>query len=138
PIATPSDMNKAKLLRLQLVSEPELAIPDPRRGVVHITNNQRSADPNRSLVMRTPGPVFYRDPKNNPDAGTGPDIWTDAAVEIVDKQNLPRGYAAPAPPTAAARGEELREASVVPEILAGRRLPPPTVTAIGLKVFLEP
>src|SRR5262245_30559847 len=78
----PNDMNRAKLIRLELVSEPEQALPDPRRGVVHITNNQRSADPNRFMVIRTVGPVFYREPKNNPDAGGGPDIWTDAAVEV--------------------------------------------------------
>ena len=137
-IDNPNDMNRARLVKLELVSEPELALPDPRRGRVHITNNQRSADRNRFLVLRTPGPVFYREPKNNPDAGTGPDVWTDAEVEVIDRANLPRGFGTAAPPTAPARGADLRDAAAVPAILAGQRLPPPTVTAIGMKIFFEP
>ncbi|HUR55640.1 MAG TPA: hypothetical protein VMZ71_16000 [Gemmataceae bacterium] len=136
-INNPNDMNKAKIIRLELVSEPELALPDPRRGTVHITNNQKSNDPNKALVIRTPGPVFYRDPKGELGNAGGPDIATDAAVEIVDRQNLPRGYGAPSPPTAAARGYDLRDNAAVAEILAGHRLPPPTVTAVGLRVYLE-
>ncbi len=137
-INTPNDMNRAKLLRMELVSEPEHALPDPRRGTVYITNNQRSDDPNKFMVLRTPGPVFYRDPKNNPEGASGPDIWTDASVEIVDRQNLPRGFDAPAPATAPTRGSDLREASAVPAILAGQRLPPPTITAIGMRIFFAP
>lgn len=137
-IDNPNDMNRAKLVRLELVSEPEHALPDPRRGKVHITNNQRSADPNSAMILRTPGPVFYREPKHNPQAGTGPDVWTDAEVEIIDRQNLPRGFTSSAPPTAPARGADLRDAAAVPAILAGQRLPPPTVTAIGMKIYFEP
>src|SRR5205823_4916707 len=109
-----------------------------RRGKVHIVNNQRSADPNKHLVIRTPGPVFYRDPKANPAAG-GPDVWTDAAVEIVDRQNLPRGFSTSAPKTAEnPRGEDLRDSAVVNNILIGERSPPPTVTAIGMRIYFEP
>lgn len=132
-----TDMHKAKVLRLELVSDPEATTADKRRGLVHITNNQRSPDPNRALVMRTPGPVSYRDPKNADRKAAGPDVWTDAAIEVVDRQNLPRAYGAPAPPTATTRAKDLQEAGVVPDILAGRRYPPPTVTAVGLKVYLE-
>src|SRR5262249_33000222 len=138
PIDSPNDMNKAKLLRLELVSEPEQALPDPRRGVVHITNNQRSTDPNKFMVVRTVGPVFYREAKHNPDAAGGPDIWTDAPVEVIDRQNLPRAYGAASPPTAPARGADLREPEAVPAILAGQRLPPPTMSAIGMKIYLDP
>jgi hypothetical protein len=57
---------------------------------------------------------------------------------VVAKQNLPRPYGDPAPQTAPARGRDLRDdPGVVPDILAGRRLPPPTVTAVGLRVFLD-
>jgi len=137
-IHSPTDMNKAKLLRLELISEPELAVPDKRRGLVHVTNNQRSADPNRQIVLNTPGPVFYRDPKNvETKPAAGPDIWTDAAIALVDKYNLPRAGAAFAPATAAASGPELRVAAAVPEILLGQRLPPPTVTAVGMRIYLE-
>jgi hypothetical protein len=138
PISNPKDMNEAKLVRMELVSEPEHALPDPRRGLVHITNNQRSADPNHALVVRTPGPVFYRDPKGTANPGDGPDVWTDAAVEIIDRQNLPRGFAVASPPTAPARGPDLRDAAAVADILAGRRLPPPTVAAVGMRLYFEP
>ncbi|MCI0704240.1 MAG: hypothetical protein L0241_24545 [Planctomycetia bacterium] len=139
-INSPSDMNKAKLVRLELVSDPEQALPDPRRGTVHITNNQRSADPNKFLVLRTPGPVFYRDAKvvAGTPAAQGPDFWTDAAVEIVDRQNLPRPFDSGALATAPSKGEDTRTPAAVSEILSGERLPPPTVTAIGLRVYLEP
>ena len=142
-VENPNDLmnGKAKPVRLELISDPDPAVtgPDPRRGLVHVTNNQRSADPNEYLTVRTPGPVFYRDPKGiDPATDGGPDIWTDAAVEVVDRQNLPRPYGAPAPPTAAASGEELRAAGAVADILAGHRLPPPTVTAVGLRIYLEP
>jgi hypothetical protein len=137
PASGLTDMAKAKVVRLELVSEPEATTADKRRGLVHITNNQRSADPNQALVLRTPGPVFYRDPKAAGPKAAGPDVWTDAAVEVVDRQNLPRGYGQPAPQTAPSRGKDLQEPGVVPDILAGRRLPPPTVTAVGMKVFLE-
>ena len=72
-----ADMNTAKLIRLELISDPEQAVPatDRRVGMVHVINNQRSADPNRFLVLRTVGPVFYRDPKyaSGPDQ-LGPDV----------------------------------------------------------------
>ncbi len=137
PVSGFAEMSKAKLLRLELVSDPEGTTEDKRRGFVHVTNNQRSADRHKALVMRTPGPLFYRDPKNADRKAAGPDVWTDAAVEIVDKQNLPRAYGAPAPDTATTRAKDLQEAGVVPDILAGRRYPPPTVTAVGLKVYLD-
>lgn len=137
PVSGLPDMSKAKLVRLELVSDPEATTADKRRGLVHITNNQRSADPNKALVMRTPGPVFYRDPRNAGPKAPGADVWTDAAIEIVDRQNLPRGLGDPAPQTATARGKDLHEAGVVPDILAGRRIPPPTVTAVGMKVYLD-
>lgn len=144
PISGPGDMGKARLLRMELVSEPEHALPDRRRGVIEIAHNQRSADREKYLTLRTPGPVFYRDPKGidpkaAPGAAAGPDIWTDAAVEIVDKQNLPREYGRPCPQTApGVKAAELLAPGAVPAILAGRRLPPPTASAVGMKIYLLP
>jgi hypothetical protein len=139
-IHTPTDMNTAKLLSLELISDPERALPDAlkRVGKVHITNNQRSSDPNRTIVLKTVGPVFYIDQKPPPGAPPphGPDIWTDAQVEIVDRSNLPRrmgAQAAIAPSTA----EELRNATAVGEILSWQRLPPPTLTAVDMRVYLD-
>jgi hypothetical protein len=139
-VSNPNDMKKAKLVRLELVSDFENAGTDPRRGLVHITNNQRSNDPNRFLVIRTVGPMFYRDAKAviGTPAAQGPDLWTDAPVEIVDRQNLPRPIGTPTPVTAISKSEELRNATVIANILNGQRSPPPTVSAIGLRVYLEP
>jgi hypothetical protein len=140
-VQSATEMNSAKLVRLELISDPEQAVPDAyqRAGKVHVTNNQRSADPNRRLVLKTVGPMFYRDPKVPPGAppATGPDIWTDAAVEIVDRSNLPRQPGEPAA-SAPATAEEVRTPAAVAAILTGKRLPPPTVTAVGLRVYLEP
>jgi hypothetical protein len=139
-IHTPTDMNSAKLVRLELWSDPEQALPDSlkRVGKVHITNNQRSSDTNRTIVLKTVGPVFYIDQKPPPGAPPplGPDIWADAPVEIVDRSNLPRrvGVAAAIAPSTA---EEVRNATAVEEILTWQRLPPPTLTAVGLRVYLD-
>lgn len=157
PVNGPGDMGKAKLIRMELISEPDptrLRL-DRRCGTIHITNNQRTADPSKFLVIRTVGPLFYRDPKSldlkAPPAAAGPDIWTDAAIEIIDRQNLPRS-SNPTPPseryrtfsipdqaeTVPAKSPDLQVSGAVAEILLGRRLPPPTVTAIGMKIFLDP
>jgi hypothetical protein len=139
-ITNPADMGrKAKLVQMELVSDFAEALPDPRRGVVHITNNQRSSDPNRFLTLRTVGPVFYRDPKAVTGAPPqGPDFWTDAPVEIVDRQNLPRPIGSAAPVTVPTKSEDARAPGAVAAMLGGQRLPPPTVTAVGLRVYLEP
>ncbi|MDW8195991.1 MAG: hypothetical protein RMJ56_00150 [Gemmataceae bacterium] len=137
-IKSPNDMRTARLVRMELVSDAEIAGRDPRAGLVHITNNQRSHDPDNRLVLRTPGPVFYRDA--NLVAGTpaaeGPDFWTDAPVEIVDQQNVPRPFGSTAPTTAPAKGTDLRDPQAVADILGGRRAAPPTVSAVGLRLYL--
>jgi hypothetical protein len=134
-----NDIKLAKLVRLELISDFSGTFEDPRRGMIHITNNQRSDDPNRYVVIRTPGPVFYRDPKvvAGTPAAQGPDFWTDAPVEIVDRQNLPRPIGALAPATVASKSEDTRNPATVADILAARRSPPPTVTAIGFRLYLE-
>ncbi|MCE9566874.1 MAG: hypothetical protein K8U57_33125 [Planctomycetes bacterium] len=139
-IQSATEMNNAKLVRLELISDAEQAVQDAfkREGKVHVTNNQRSADPNRRLVLRTVGPLFYRDPKVPAGAPplTGPDIWTDSPVEIVDRSNLPRQPGEPAA-AAPATAEEVRNDTAVAAILGGKRLPPPTITAVGMRVYLE-
>lgn len=139
-IHNPNDMQTAKLVRMELVSDIELGGRDERRGQVEIINNQKSADPDNALVIHTPGPVFYRDVKAvaGTPAANDPDFWTDAAVEIVDRQNLPRAIGAAPPRTVVAKGEDLRSPKAVADIIAGRRAAPPTVSAIGLRIYLEP
>lgn len=139
-IANVSDMfRSAKPVRVELISDIEQTFDEPRRGTVHIENNQKSADPNKKLTVRTPGPVFYRKhdaKKGAPDAG--PDVWTDAPVEIVDRQNLPRPIGADAPPTVAGQSDDARAAGAVAAMLSGARRPPPTVTAVGMRIYLQP
>ncbi|MBM3979464.1 MAG: hypothetical protein FJ304_04125 [Planctomycetes bacterium] len=135
-----NDMKTAKLLRLELVSDFAQTFDDPRRGTIQITNNQRTADRSRHLTIRTAGPMFYRDAKAT--AGTpaaqGPDLWTDAPLEIVDRQNLPRAIGADPPVAAATKSADARVPTAVADIIAARRAPPPTVTAIGMRVYLDP
>ena len=139
PINTPQDMKMERLVRVELITEPEQALPDPRRGMIHITNNQKSTDPSKFFVLRTPGPVFYRNARHaGAKAESGPDIWTDAPVEIVNRQNIPRRREGVVPATAPVKGEQLRAEGAIPAILSGQRLPPPTVTAVGMRIFLEP
>ncbi len=137
-IKSPNDMRTARLVRMELVSDAEIAGRDPRAGLVHITNNQRSRDPDNRLVLRTPGPVFYRDANRvaATPAAEGPDFWTDAPVEIIDQQNLPRPFGSTSPTTAAVQGADLRDPQAVADILAGRRAAPPTVSAVGLRLYL--
>jgi len=144
PISSPTDMTKAKLLRMELVSERTDSSPTRRRSrptpvMASSTSPTTSVGrPDKHILLRTRGPVFYLNPKGVADAGTGPDIWTDAPVEVIDRSNLPRGFGATAPQTAPAPGEDTRRAAAVADILTGHRLPPPTVTAVGLRIFLEP
>ena len=106
----PTDMNKAKLLRLELVSEPEQATAGP--AARHGPHHQQPAVGRPEPVPGAPHPragVLPRPEDTPARRRAGPDFWTDAAVEIVDRQNLPRGVRrAAAPQTAPASGEEPR------------------------------
>lgn len=133
------DLNgKAKLVGIEFVSVPDLLSHDVRKGRVWMTNNQKSKDRDQSLVFHTAGPMYYRSPdqagKPSPDA---PQVWTAAEVEVVDKRNLPRPLRSTSTKTAAARGDDLRNRGAVESILLGTTLPPPTVIAVGMKVYLQ-
>jgi hypothetical protein len=115
--------------------------PDRRAGRVLVKNNQRFADPNRWLEFRTPGPLFYRSP-DHPDmaAPNAPHLWTAAAVEVVNRDNLPRPLRGGSLPVVPARldGGLADAAGVVADMALGHRAPPPTATADGMKVYLKP
>jgi hypothetical protein len=138
PVASPQDItgrNPAKLIGMELVSVPDMPSHDVRRGQIWITNNQKSPDPGHFLVFRTPGPLFYRtQDAASPDA---PQVWTTAAVEVVDKKNLPRPLRSGSTATAQVRGDEFRARNAVADILLGVTLPPPTMTAEGMKIYLD-
>jgi hypothetical protein len=139
PVTAPQDLNgKAKIVGMELLSQPDMPTTDPRRGRIWVTNNQRSADAGDHLVFRTPGPLFYRAPeaggKPSPDA---PQVWSTAAVEVVDRRNLPRPLRSAAPSAVPSKGDDLRSRNAVANILLGLTLPPPTITAEGVKMYLQ-
>ncbi len=141
PVGSPQDFSgkaPAKLIGMELVSVPDMPSHDIRRGRIWITNNQKSADPGQFLVFHTPGPLFYRNQQD--DAAVSPDapqVWTTAAVEVVDRKNLPRPLRSGSIATAPVRGDEFRARHAVADILLGVTLPPPTMTAEGMKIYLD-
>ncbi len=140
PISSIQDItDKAKLIEVELISNPDLESTDPRRGKIEIINNQRSADRDDHLVIRSVGPMFYRVPDEtapyNPDVAH---IWTAAAVEVIDRRNLPRTLRGTLPAVAFTRSDDLRRQSAIADILLGYALPPPTITADGMMIYLQP
>jgi hypothetical protein len=162
PINKAEDMFSAKVVGLELTSDPDddANVPtdrkDKRKGRIWISTNRKSPDPADHVVVRTPGPVFVQLPdETTPHDPNVPQIWTTAAVEVFDRQNLPRKLRSRPdadtrlsavreitdgirPVAALARPDDLRKFDAVADILAGDALPPPTVVATGLKVFLTP
>jgi hypothetical protein len=61
--SNPRDMGESKLVAAELHADPGLlaVIDDPRRGKLHVTANRRTLDPADDLLIRTPGPIFYRE-----------------------------------------------------------------------------
>ena len=129
---------KAKLVGMELISDPDLPSNDVRRGQIVITNNQRSRDPGQFLVFTTPGPLFYRAfDSADPPPKDAPQVWTSAPVEVVDRRNLPRALRTPVPLTSPIDADELRARGAIADILQGTTLPPPTITAVGMKIYLN-
>ena len=142
PVGSPQDLggkNPAKLVGMELVSVPDMPSHDVRRGQIWITNNQKSADPASSWSSAPPGRCSTgpRTPPR-PTSPDAPQVWTTAAVEVVDKKNLPRPLRSGSTATALVRGDEFRARNAVADILLGVTLPPPTMTAEGMKIYLGP
>ena len=64
---------------------------DPRKGRVFIVNNRGTATIDDDLVLDTAGPVFYRDiaQPNVPLEKARPQLWTTAAIQLVDRRHQP-------------------------------------------------
>ena len=144
PVGNEKDMlgGKAKLVGVELRSDPTQFSTDTRNGRVNIVNNQKSGDPNRALVFKTPGPVFYRVAGHDgaTPAPAAPDIWTTAVVHVENRENMPRplrGAGLPAVPVGGVGGPT-PETNVVAEMILGAHTPPPTITADGMKIYLKP
>lgn len=107
PVKKWSDMEGRRIVAAELRADPDVPLYHPYKGMIRITNNRRSNDPDDLVEMRTPGPIFYR---AEPEMGT-PHIWTDNVLEVTDRANLPEG--------------EINE------------FPLPTMTAKGMKLYLS-
>ena len=139
PVASVQDMrDKCKMIGFQLLSTPDVPSTDVRRGKVWVTNNQKSRDPGQFLVFNTVGPVYYRSPDDNPTANADvPQMYTNAAVEVIDKRNLPRALRSGSSATTPAKADKLRDQGSIAAILLGEANPPATCTAEGMKIYLE-
>jgi lipopolysaccharide export system protein LptA len=108
PVKNYSEMEGRKIVAAELRADPDVPLYHPYKGVIRITNNRRSDDPDDLIEMKTRGPIFYR---AEPEAGV-PHVWTDNVLEVTDRANLPKGE--------------------TDEFL----LRQPTMTAQGMKLFL--
>lgn len=110
PIRSMSDMSGSKIVLAELYADTEAPAFDKRQGRIRGQNNRRTLDRNDDIEFVTPGPVYY----DSEPAATRPHIYTFTTVQITDHLNtgLP-----------------------VPDREATRQ---PTVTGVGLRVFLSP
>lgn len=129
---------QAKLVGVELVGNPDAEYRDLRKGRVIITHNQKSSDPGRWLIVRSPGPVYYQavEPGKAPNPDQ-PMIRTAAAVEVENRSNVPQPLWGQRLFAVASSSDELRAATAVSDIVHGLRAPPPTATAIGLKMYFR-
>ncbi|MGL6072799.1 MAG: hypothetical protein ACRC8S_01430 [Fimbriiglobus sp.] len=138
PVATPQDIRDAKLIGFVLTSTPDQPSTDLRSGKIWVTNNQKSRDPAQFLVFSTPGPIYYLAPKENePPRPDVAQVWTNASVEVVDRRNLVRPIRSLNTNTLNATGDQLRARGTVAAMLLGEMLPPPTIVAEGMKIYLN-
>ena len=138
PIASRSEIlgGAARLVGVELIGNPDAEFRDARKGRVFITHNQKSSDPSRWLIVRTPGPVFYTAPEPGAKVKSDvPTVRTSAFVEVENRSNAPRPLWGQRLSAVASSGDDLKAANAVSDIVFGRRAPPPTATAIGLKMY---
>lgn len=129
---------QVRLVGVELIGNPEAEYRDLRKGRVIITHNQKSTDPGRWLIVRSPGPVYYQ--AAEPGKAPNPDqpmIRTAAAVEVENRSNVPQPLWGQRLFAVASSADELRASTAVSDIVLGLRAPPPTATAIGLKMYFR-
>lgn len=153
PIRRMEDMTSAKMLRMELVSEPDddpkaLAETkrDPRQGRIWVTNNRKSPDPADHLVLRTPGPLLVQLPtEDGPEPADAKHIWTAASVEVFDRRNMPRRLRAraaelaklPDPTAARSAVAELLQADPIPPFAATVSADDPRKYSDDLRKYAE-
>ena len=160
PIDNPGELAKANLMKFELIGLPDMLSPDPRKGNIWLVNNRRSPKVEEHLVVKTPGPLYYVRPDEKESAqplptveadarapARPPQVYTYATVTVIDRENLPRVYSDKGL-TASTRKDtqiltahssmhDLRRPGGILDILKGRQLPPPTIKAEGMKIYLS-
>jgi len=85
PVRKIDDLGTSKVKAAELIADPEAPTSDPRKGKVHIINNRRTLAPDDDVILVTPGPLYYMEEPGP----AKPNIWTEAAVELTDRQMRP-------------------------------------------------
>lgn len=133
PVKNLSDMGKRKIVGCDLVSDPMLLSPDPRRHRITCNHNRSTADADDDLALETTGPVVYRDAdgdKANP--GQSPSsIETTAAVRLTDKRGQPQAT------TITAMGMKIHLASEPPKPGAKGKHKAGAVTGVRRVILTE-
>ena len=93
PVKNLPEMGKRRIVGCDLVSDPTLLSPDPRRHRITCNHNRATADPADDIVMETTGPVIYREgvTPDPPLDQAQPQVTTSAAVRLTDKRGQPQG-----------------------------------------------
>jgi lipopolysaccharide export system protein LptA len=91
PVKTLAEIGERRIVGCELESDPHTLSHDPRRGMIFVVNNRSTPTTDDDLVLETPGPVYYREAAqaNLPLDKARPQIWTAAAVRMVDHRNAP-------------------------------------------------
>jgi hypothetical protein len=91
PVKSLAEIGDRRIVGCQLESDPHVLSDDPRKGQIFIVNNRGTSTIDDDLVLETAGPVFYREAAqpNVPLEKARPQIWTAAAIKMVDHRHQP-------------------------------------------------
>ncbi|QVL33042.1 hypothetical protein KIH39_03750 [Telmatocola sphagniphila] len=84
PVHSIAEAVGKKVIRADIISDPEIPVKDARKGRIHIRNNRKSQTPDDDIEIMTVGPMFYID---NHKADVPAMVTTDAIMELYDWQN---------------------------------------------------
>ncbi len=110
PLSTTGKSEKSELVAVEMQADAEVPGFHPHKGMIRIFNNRGSASSKDGIEILTKGPVFY----NANAAPNTPQVTCDNTLEVIDHQNRPDDNL-------------ISDDALVP-----------TITAIGLKMYLNP
>jgi lipopolysaccharide export system protein LptA len=91
PVRSVAEISTRKIVGCTLESDSSVMSSDPRKGIIHITNNRGTPSPDDDLVLETPGPFYYHEVEqpNLPLDKAVPQMKTAAVVKMVDHKRQP-------------------------------------------------